>query len=145
MSSTHTYAFLDVTPMAFTEIKARLLKAGDDRGVVDDAIDMHGIAIRPIGKKPDGAVDIELGSLLSHRTGNGMVELSVNGERIQMDLDKAREVLAMLSSAIEAAITDQIVFAFLKKQLDFRDDQAAAALMDLREMRQGTRDVVRPS
>jgi hypothetical protein len=37
---------------------------------------------------------LEIGTILSHRTKQGMVELTLNGEKTQMDLDKARDAHA---------------------------------------------------
>lgn len=59
---------------------------------------------------------IEVGSILSSRTKQGMVELTINGERAQMDLDKAREVRDMLLGGIEAAITDTLDLPILYDQ-----------------------------
>lgn len=142
--ATHTYAVLDVTPMAFVEIRRRLEAAGYQHAFHDDVIDMHGIALRALGEGPH-PTGIEIGTLLSQRTKNGMVEVAVNGERTQMDLDKAREVLGMLSGAVEAAISDQLIYQFLTAKVGLSNEQASAALLDFREMRQGSRDVVRPT
>ena len=35
---------------------------------------------------------LEIGSILSHRTKKGMVELQVDGAKVQMDIAKAKEV-----------------------------------------------------
>ena len=92
-----------------------------------------------------GMTKIEIGTVLSQRTKQGMVELQVNDERVQMDLDKAREVLSMLSGAIEAAVSDTLIFQFLTKQVDLSESAAAAALLDFRELRQGSRSTVYPN
>ena len=89
--------------------------------------------------------DIQIASILSHRTKEGMVELVVNGEKAQMDLPKAREVLGMLSGAIEAALSDGLIYAFLTKRIGLSDEKASAALLDFREMRQGSRETVYPN
>ena len=47
---------------------------------------------------------IEIASILSHRTREGMVEFTLNAEKTVMDLSKAREVCLMLGAAIEAAV-----------------------------------------
>jgi len=88
---------------------------------------------------------IEIRTILSQRTKQGMVELQVNGEQTQMDLDKAREVLGMLAGAIEAAVSDGLVFAFLTTKIGLPEDAAARALLDFRELRQGSRKTVFPS
>ena len=141
--STHTYAVLEVTPMAFVEIKRRLDVAGYAHAFIDDVIDMHGIALRALGDGPRDT-NVEIGTLLSQRTKQGMVEVAVNGERMQLDLAKAREILAMLSGAIEAAVSDQLTYEFLTKKINLSDEAASAALLDFREMRQGSRGVVHP-
>lgn len=87
---------------------------------------------------------IETASILSQRTGRGMVQLQVNGQMVQLEIEKAREVLAMLSGAIEAAISDELLFRFLTERLDIDRERASSVLMDFREMRQGSRDTVFP-
>lgn len=88
---------------------------------------------------------IEIGTILSHRTKEGLVELTLNGEKTQMDLPKAREVLGMLSGAIEAAVSDQLMFKFLTSpKIGLSENAAAAALLDFRELRQGSRSTVFP-
>ena len=87
---------------------------------------------------------IEIASILSHRTKEGMVELVVNGEKTQMDLGKAREVRGMLDGAIEAAVSDGLLFAFLTTKVGLSENAAAAALLDFRELRQGSRSTVYP-
>jgi hypothetical protein len=88
---------------------------------------------------------IEIGSILSARTKEGMVEFVLNGQKTQMDLPKAREILGMLSGAIEAAVSDQLLFQFLTgKKIGLPAEAAAAALLDFRELRQGSRETVYP-
>jgi len=87
---------------------------------------------------------IELASILSARTKEGKVELAVNEIQVQLDLPKAREVLWMLSQAIEAAVSDQVMYEFLVQRIGMADDLASRALLDLRELRQGSRATVYP-
>lgn len=86
------------------------------------------------------ATTIVIGPILSQRTKQGMVEMVVNGEQVQLDLDKAREVRQMLDSAIEAAVSDSLIFVFLTTGL--AEDAAGRALLDFRELRQGSRTAV---
>lgn len=88
---------------------------------------------------------LEVASIFGWHTKQGLVELMVNGEKIQMDLSKAREVLGMLSQAIEAAVSDELLFRFLTTKIGLPDEQAGAALLDFRELRQGSRSTVYPS
>ena len=88
---------------------------------------------------------IEIGTILCARTHEGMVEPTMNGERTQMDLPKAREVLGMLSGAIEAAVSDQLIFAFLTTKVGLPHEAAARALLEFRELRQGSRKTVFPT
>ena len=145
---THTYAILEVSAPTFREIKGRLEASGYAHAFHDDVIDLHGIALKARQTK-DTAVDdnttIEIGTILSHRTKEGMVEFTLNDERTQFDLAKAREVRGMLDGAIEAAVSDGLIFAFLTTKVGLSEEKAVMALRDFREMRQGSRDVVYPS
>jgi hypothetical protein len=89
-------------------------------------------------------IDVQVASIYGAKTQQGLVELTINGEKLQMDLPKAREIVGMLQGAIEAAISDELMYKFLLK-LGLNDNQAGAALIDFRELRQGSRGVVYPS
>jgi len=91
------------------------------------------------------STDIEVGSILSQREKRGKVELKLNGEVAQMDVAKAREVVQMLHEATEAAISDELLFTFLTTRVGIDPEKAGAALLDFRELRQGSRDTVRPN
>lgn len=54
MRNTHTFAYLDLSPEAFAEIKAKLEAAGyqDAFHDVGTTIDMHGIAVRADSPRP---------------------------------------------------------------------------------------------
>ena len=146
----YTYAILDIPATAYAAVRA-LLKSADYGHAFHadkdgEVIDMHGIALR--SKGGSGAkisTALEVASILSARTNEGMVEMSLNGEVTQMELDKAREVVGMLQGAIEAAVSDELLYRFLTTRLGIEARQASAALLDFREMRQGSRDIVHPS
>jgi hypothetical protein len=150
MRATRTNAVLDVPPTVYAAVSALLARAGYDHcfGTTPygEVIDMFGIALRSTAAQRHAAGDrIEVGSLLSATTKEGRVELVLNGEIAQMDLPKAREVVGMLQGAIEAAATDQMLFAFLTTRIGLAPEAAAAYLLDFREMRQGSRHTVNPS
>ena len=149
MKTTHTYAVLEVPRTVYAAVRALLARASYDHAFHGNAdgevIDMHGIAPRALEPRPTAGDSIEVGSLLSQATKEGRVELVLNGEISQMDLAKAREVVGMLQGAIEAAATDQMLFQFLTQTVGLSEDKAARALLDFRELRQGSRGVVHPS
>jgi hypothetical protein len=93
----------------------------------------------------DGETHIALSSILSARTKQGLVEMTINGESVQMDVAKAREVSLMLHQAIEAAITDTLIHQFFVDKIGFDEEKAARVLMDFRELRQGSKSIVYPS
>ncbi len=88
---------------------------------------------------------IEIASILSARTKEGMVEFTLNGEKTQWDLAKAREIRGMLDGAIEAAVSDTLIFKFMVEKVGLPEDAASMALLDFRELRQGTRSTSYPS
>jgi hypothetical protein len=147
---THTYAVLPVPHAVYAAVRALLEAAGYEHAFHDtsdgDVIDMHGIALRS-NRGPAGAVgdNITVSTLVSRRDGQGKVEFQLNSELTQMDLDKAREVVGMLSAAIEAAVSDSLIVQFLTEKIGLDLDRANAALIDFREMRQGSRGRVHPS
>jgi hypothetical protein len=122
------------------------------RGLLDAADISHDddrIALRHVDLRAnnDGPVNTEftVSSLLSRSTKEGRIEIALNGQLTQMDLPKAREIVGMLHGAIEAAVSDQMMYTFLTTSIGLSDQQASAALVDFRELRQGSRETVFPS
>jgi hypothetical protein len=74
------------------------------------------------------------------------VELTLDEVRSQMEPKKAREIGMMLIEAAEAATSDEIFLKLLTEKIGLNlDDHARGAfLLDLREIRQGSRDIQRP-
>lgn len=98
-----------------------------------------------MSKQDDEAVHIEVASIYGARTQQGLVELTVNGKAMQLTLTKAREIRGMLDGAIEAAVTDELLVRFLTgEKVGLSLAEAANALLDFREMRQGSRGAVYP-
>ena len=85
---------------------------------------------------------IEIASLYGAQTKQGLVELSLDDKKVQMTLDKAREVLGMLSSAIEAAVSDELLVKFLTTKIGLYEEAAARSLISFRELRQGSKTAV---
>ena len=75
----------------------------------------------------------------------GFVELTLNDQRSQMEPAKAREIGLMLIESAEAAISDQCVIELLKRVGITSDDARGRILIDLREIRQGTRGIAWPT
>ena len=89
--------------------------------------------------------NIAFSTILSNRTKMGMIEFSLDDTMSQWDLDKAREIHRMLGEAIEAAVSDTLIYRFLTQKIGLDDERAVHALLDFRELRQGSRDRVQPS
>jgi hypothetical protein len=147
MTKTHTYSVLAVPPAVYAAVRALLAAAGYDHAFHEktdgEVIDMHGIALQARAGGMTGA-DVTVSTLLSSTTKEGRVELTLNSELTQMDLPKAREIVGMLQEAIEAAASDQMIYTFLTKNVGLDDEQASRALVDFREIRQGSRGLVHP-
>jgi len=94
--------------------------------------------------RPPGEHAITVGSLLSARTKQGLVEFIVNDERLQFPLEKAREIYAMFGGAIEAATTDQIVYELMRDK-GLPEPAVLAMLAEMREKRQGSKGTVHAS
>lgn len=87
----------------------------------------------------------ECSTLISSRTGEARVNVYMDGHHMQLDLDKARTVRGILDGAIEAAVSDWLLYRFLTTKIGLPADAAGRALLDFRELRQGSRDTVNPS
>jgi len=127
------------------ELIARILEDRPPAGVTAATRRHLAAAFREaLGPPPEGT-RIEFGTILSERDGEGKVEMLVNRETVQMDLAKAREVRGMLDGAIEAAVSDWLLYRFLTEKVGLASEAAGRALLDFRELRQGSRKTVNPS
>ena len=101
-------------------------------------------------KRPKHAVDdmvddITVASGYGHTSQRGFVEFTLNDQLSQMEPNKAREIGYMLIEAAEAATSDEM-FVTLLKRVGIEDaERLGRMLIDLREIRQGTRGIARPS
>jgi len=86
----------------------------------------------------------EVSTIISSRTKEPMINVYIDGNRMQLELPKAREIRGLIDGAIEAAVSDALILRFLMEKVGLSEQQAGAALLDFRELRQGSRDTVRP-
>lgn len=147
---THTYAILEVPAVVYCAMRALLIRAGSDEAIHEaqgpgdkELIDMHGIALQAIGGDPRGV--IEIGTILSHTTGRRRIEVSIGSEVAQWDVGDAKKIAASLMEAIEAAISDELIFKFLTEKVQLSPEKAAMLLVEFRELRQGSKEAVNPS
>lgn len=149
MRKTHTYATLEVPHAIYMAIRSMLDRADyshvfiDGKEEKDEVMDMTGIALKSRGGSTQA--DISISTLISSKTGRGMIDFSMNSELTQMDLDKCREIIKMLMEAVEASISDELLYKFLIEKIGLPERAALTALMDFREMRQGSKGTVYPS
>lgn len=136
---------IEVSAPALNEILQKLVAAGHADRVHDGAVDLGEFRIGVDSTLKPGTVPVTMLSLLSARTKQGMVQLRIGDTVVQMDLDKAREISGMLQGVIEAAISDQLMYTFLVNNVGLSPDTAGRALLDFRELRQGSRATVIPN
>jgi hypothetical protein len=89
--------------------------------------------------------DVVVSSGFGVKSQRGTVDLTINDQNSQMGAKKAREIGLMLIEAAEAATSDEIVVTLLKRIGITEPDRLGHILVDLREIRQGTRGIARPS
>lgn len=148
MRTTRTFATMEVTAAVFAEIKEKLLNAGYGHAIDDhdgvETLDMHGIGLQSAGLAE--TQHIEVGSIFGHATQRGMVDLKIDGLRAaQLDPKKAQEIGLWLIQCAEAAIADEAHMRLMQDKVGLSSESAAQTLLDLREIRQGTRSAVMPS
>ena len=95
---------------------------------------------------PEKLQNLELHTILSARTKKGMINLMLDGKQIsQWDVAKAKVIHTMLGEAIEAAISDEMIYKFFTERIGFDDEKASRVLMDFRTIRQGSNETVNPN
>lgn len=75
-------------------------------------------------------------------SGKPGINLQVGEVRLQMDVKSAQKVGLDVLAATEAAISDASVMKLLVEKLGVDEARASRVLLDLREIRQGSRDAV---
>jgi hypothetical protein len=79
---------------------------------------------------------LEVMSLVSMRTGDGIVQFEMGDTRIQMTIVEARQHALTIIEAAMAAETDALLVRFLRDRIKLAPEAANAALADFRTMRQ---------
>lgn len=99
-----------------------------------------------LGKKPRKDLDnVTVSSGFGQASQRGFVELTIDRTLTQMDAKKAREIGLMLLEAAEAATSDEIFLQLLTHVGIDDAERRGRILLDLRELRQGTRGTSYPS
>lgn len=78
---------------------------------------------------------LEVMSLVSMRTGKGIVQFEMGSTRIQLSVEEARQHALIIIEAAMAAETDELLVRFLKERIGLGPKAANAALADFRTMR----------
>ena len=96
--------------------------------------------------KPEKAIDeIAVASGFALKARVGFVEFTLDDTRTQMNAKKARAVGLMLLEAAETATADEIFVKLLERVGVVDRERQGQILLDLRELRQSTRDTSWPS
>lgn len=91
---------------------------------------------------PGVNIDMERVTAIGETIGFVDVHMPGSGVRLQLDIKSAYKVATNLLGAAEAAISDMTVFRLLTEKVGIEAAQAGRMLVDLRELRQGSRDTV---
>src|SRR5262245_22513396 len=75
-------------------------------------------------------------SLVSHRTGHGMLDVVWRGQLVQIETVKAREIGWMLLEGAAVAETESSLVRFLKDKVGLSAEKAAMMLHDFRAHRE---------
>ena len=86
--------------------------------------------------------NVAVASGFGQKSQQGFVELSIDETLTQMDAKKAQAVGLMLLQAAEAAQSDEIFLKFLEKIGIEDPEKRGHMLLDLREIRQGSKSIV---
>ncbi len=101
-----------------------------------------------LAKRPaltDADEQFYVASSYGRRTKDPMVKLQMGTLEYQLEVKKAREVAFMILEAAEAAVGDAAVITLLRDKVGITDEtRLSLILLDLREIRQGSRDTVYP-
>ena len=142
--------------LTLDELAALLQTAGIHRSKIDavrkhaaDLFLARNIREAAIDRPPDAPLEpgtdtVTVSSGFGQKSRKGFVVFTLNDQACQMDAAKAREIGIMLLESAEAAISDEL-FVTLMTQQGISIETAGRLLVDLREIRQGTRGISWPS
>lgn len=139
-----TYAILEISKCAFTEIAEKLRKAGYNDAFHEDrahslVIDMHGIAVAPPQPPADGIEEAEITlwakSMYGAKTGKGLVELEIRGAEITCSPTEARAFAYSILEAAESAETDEFIMTWLDSCGIEDRNKRGSILIDFRKQR----------
>lgn len=83
-----------------------------------------------------GRAEFRISSVVDANTDQGMVRVALGDQASALlTLDDARAVAAALQAAIEAAVSDAMIFRWVIEKVGVEREQAASLLQDFREMR----------
>ena len=136
---------IEISGPALNEIMQKLVAGGHRDLIHDGEINLRELKIGVDSTQKPGTVPVTMISILSARTTEGMVQLRLGETVVQMTLDKAREITEMMHGVTEAAISDQLMYTFLVREVKLSEETAGRALLDFRELRQGTRSTSIPN
>lgn len=141
---TRTYAILEITKRAFTEIATKLRDAGYNQAFHENAghglvIDMHGIAVAT-AQPEEYETTLWAKSIFGHNTRKGLVEIEIKGAEVTCSPTEARAFAYSLLEAAEAADTDEFIMTWLQDRVGVKGDEAAfQVLREFREKREEKR------
>lgn len=87
----------------------------------------------------DAESRVETASGYGHHTKRGHVILQIDMVEYKWSVAEARRIAGMLQEAAEAAVSDEIVMTLLRDRFGLDASKLGLVLLDLRQIRQGTR------
>jgi len=128
--------------LVLEEVLGMLQAVGASRSLVEK---FRAQAEAVIDRKSERELDeVTVASGFGAQSGKGHVDFTLNDERSQMEPAKAREIGLMLIEAAEAAMSDEM-FVTLLQRVGLDAAGQGRLLLQLREIRQGTRGTSWPS
>jgi hypothetical protein len=116
------------------EVMARALVASghlteDERYLCEKALQV----LRRLDEGGDG--EFHVNTIVSRRTGDGLLDVVWFGQAAQIDVVKAREIAWILLEAASAAQTDEMFVRFAHEKIGVPREAATAMLQDFRDYR----------
>lgn len=123
------------------EVIAMLQAISAPNRIIDAFRKQASAVLEQKGKSEKGYDEVWVNSGYGATSRHGFVDLTLNETRTQLATKKAREIGLMLIEAAEAAESDEIIITFLEKNLpDLADGQRGHILLELREIRHGSKN-----
>lgn len=121
----------------------RLASYGDGDNVSVNRVALFSLANEALFHRSRAASELTIETLVSARTGEGIVEFGIGSAKLQFGVPEAMDLILQIAEAAASAESDAFLASFLRSRMGVKDPTIFNAM--LTEFRQYKRSMERPA